>query len=879
VKPPRKKVSKKTSKTTARTSPGRAAGRAREASGAGDERFWRRVEETYLPRDAASLLASLAHHLEYDLAKTRHDATPMDWWKGLALSVRDRVMELWNDTRLKQRASGAKRVYYLSLEYLPGRLLSNALLALDLTGPAREAAARVGLALEQLIDAEQDPGLGNGGLGRLAACFMDSLACLGLPAVGYGMRYDYGIFEQAIQDGFQCERPDPWLRHGYPWEVVRPERSCTVRFYGHVYPHQDGADGQLGFRWEEGERVVALPFDVPVPGYQNGVVNTLRLWSARAAEEFNLGLFNQGEYPLAVQEKVQSENLTKVLYPKDDIAPGKELRLKQEYFFVSASLQDILRRHKRSGAPLAALPARAAIQLNDTHPALAIPELMRLLMDEEGLGWDEAWAICAPCFGYTNHTIMPEALERWPVELLGRVLPRHLQIIYEVNHRFLEHVRRLRPGDEALAERLSIVEERPQRSVRMAHLAIVGSHAVNGVAALHTDILRRRVFRDFHELWPDRLQNKTNGVTPRRWLRLANPRLSAILDAELGEGWVRDLERLRALEPRADAPRLQRAWRAARLANKRALAALVQARHGLRLDPGALFDMHIKRIHEYKRQLLAVLHAIALYNRLRAGPGRPGVPRVVLFAGKAAPGYHLAKLVIRLIHGVAEVVRREPRVAGRLQVVFLPDYGVSLAQRLFPAADLSEQISTAGYEASGTGNMKFALNGALTIGTLDGANVEIREAVGAENFFLFGLKAEEVLERRRQGRRPWDAVEADPELGLALEQIAQGHFSPGQPELFQPLLEALLDGGDRYMVLADFSAYMAAQARVEEAFLDRVRWTRMSILNTARCGRFSSDRSVAEYARDIWGVLPPAAGLTGGTRARGTSGRARARRR
>ena len=819
------------------------------------EKFWERLEKDYLAGDKDALLESMAQHMEYSQLKTHHTAQVLDWYKCLALAIRDRVVEIWNETQQTYYQKNGKRVYYLSLEYLLGRTIHNALINLKLEGAVSQALSELGFDPEELIGIEPDAGLGNGGLGRLAACFLDSMATLQLPATGYGIRYDYGIFEQAIVDGFQKEKPDDWARDGYPWELHRPEYTFPVHFYGQTKQWRD-PDGNLRLSWEGSEIVKAVAYDIPVPGYGNRTVNTLRLWSARASEGFDLKEFNAGEYLSAVEEKVRCENISKVLYPKDDIPPGKELRLKQEYFFVSATLQDIFRRFKVTERAFSVFPDRAAIQLNDTHPAIAIPELMRLLMDAEGLGWDEAWDITVKTFGYTNHTIMPEALETWPVSLMERLLPRHMQIIYEINSRFLEALSPGSPVDPAKLQRMSIIQEQPERAVRMAHLSIVGSHSVNGVAAIHTEILKENLFRDFYALWPERFNNKTNGITQRRWLKLCNPRLSDLITEHIGEKWITQLDELQRLVPLAEDARFRKDFREIKRQNKRQLVEHIHKTLGLSVPEDSLFDCQIKRIHEYKRQLLNAFHVITQYNRLKADPKLSITPRTFLFAGKAAPGYAMAKLVIRLIHAIGEKVNADPAMQDQLRVVFLPNYSVSLAQKLIPAAELSEQLSTAGYEASGTGNMKFALNGALTIGTLDGATVEIREEVGEDNIFIFGLTKEEVSLRRSQGYKPWDLYFATPELKQVIDQLGEGFFSPGQPDLFRPIIRLLLDGGDRYMLLADYQAYLDCQDEVSRAYRRPDEWTRKAILNTARVGKFSSDRTIDQYAREIWGVTP-----------------------
>jgi glycogen phosphorylase len=780
--------------------------------------------------------------------KSQHTATVRDRFFALAYTVRDRLFHRWIATHRKYYEVDARRVYYLSAEYLMGRSLASNLDALGLTEKARGALADLGLSLEEVLGEEEDAGLGNGGLGRLAACFLDSMATLQLPAMGYGLRYEFGIFDQVIRDGQQVERPDEWLKYGYPWEIERPEYTYEVKFGGHTERVPDG-DGYR-VRWIPGRAVLGVPYDTPVAGHGNDTVNTLRLWCARASREFDLAVFNEGDYIRAVADKNDSETISKVLYPADHSPQGKELRLRQQHFFVSCSVQDIVRRFAMTHRGFELFSDKVRLQLNDTHPAIAIPELMRILVDEHRVPWDEAWRHTSESCAYTNHTLLSEALEKWPVSLFESLLPRHLEIIFEINRRFLKEVAAKWPGDEARARRMSIIDEDGGRSVRMAHLALVGSRAVNGVAALHSRLLREHLFRDFFELWPDRFQNKTNGVTPRRWLNQANPKLSALVTEAIGPGWVRDLDELKRLEPFADDASFRERFAAVKQANKLALAELVRKEHGLSIDPASIFDVQVKRIHEYKRQILNILHAIALYARIKDGH-RPQVPRTVLFGGKAAPAYRLAKLHIRLANSVAEVVNKDPAVRDHLRVLFLANYGVSMAQIIIPGANLSEQISTAGFEASGTGNMKFALNGALTIGTLDGANVEIREEVGADNFFLFGLTAEEVVEAKARGYRPREVMARTPELAHAIQLIERGVF--GDPIALRPVLDALLHE-DRYLVCADFDAYQKAQEIVAQAFLDRDRWTRMAILNVARSGKFSSDRTIRDYARDIWGV-------------------------
>ena len=822
-----------------------------------------------LGTDAASLAQSVLRHLEYTLAELpRHVDSEWEPYLALALTVRDRLIQRWIRTQDTYYEQDPKRVYYLSLEYLMGRTLGNSLISMGLRDACAQALADLGYRLEELREAEWDAGLGNGGLGRLAACFLDSLATLGYPSYGYGLRYDYGIFHQRIVDGAQVEVPDGWLRYGNPWEIARPGDRFRVQFYGRVHTDTN-AEGRLTHDWVDTKDVLATPFDTPIPGYATQTVNTLRLWGAKAVDEFDLNDFNEGDYTGAIEARAHSENICRVLYPNDNVFVGRELRLAQEYFFVSATLQDIIRRYKKRyemhDRPLGLrtfdrFADKIAIQLNDTHPALAIPELMRVLIDIEQLSWDEAWNITTRTFGYTNHTVMPEALERWPVVLLGSMLPRHLEIIYEINARFLGAVRERFASPNETARRLSLIEEDGERRVRMAHLAIVGSHAVNGVARLHTDILKTRVFPEFHELWRGKFSNKTNGITQRRWLLKSNPELAEVISGAIGDGWITGLDRLQALAPLAKDALFGERWRRAKRQRKTELSDVIEKQYGrrgrpIRIDPDSLFDVQVKRIHEYKRQLLNLLHVISLYNRLKDGVAGQIVPRTVIFGGKAAPGYHMAKLVIRLINAVGDVVNHDGEVSHLLKVVFLADYRVSLAEQIIPAAELSEQISTAGTEASGTSNMKLALNGALTIGTLDGANIEIRDAVGDENIFIFGLTADEAMAQAAR-HDPWHYYHSDPELRRALDMIATGAFGPGAPDLFAPIVHSLLEDGDRYLVLADYRAYVSCQEAVARTYRDPVAWTSKSIINTARMGEFSSDRTVRQYAEEIWGVAP-----------------------
>jgi starch phosphorylase len=793
-------------------------------------------------------------NLRYVLGRFPDVATPNDRYLALAHAVRDRLMDRWIRSMEAYYRASARTVCYLSAEFLLGPHLGNNLLNMGALDVAREAATGLDLDLDALLDQEEEPGLGNGGLGRLAACYMDSLATLQVPAIGYGIRYEFGIFDQIIRDGWQVEITDKWLHLGNPWEVQRPEIAFEVGLGGATEWYEDET-GRGRVRWIPERVVRGEACDTPILGYRVGNANLLRLWRAEATESFDFQAFNVGDYWGAVEEKVRSETISKVLYPNDEPEAGQRLRLAQQFFFVSCSLQDMIRLHLQTAPDVRGFDRRFAAQLNDTHPAVAVPELMRLLLDVHGLDWDDAWEITRRAFAYTNHTLLPEALETWGVELFGSLLPRHIQIVYEINRRFLDDVRQRFPGDEERIQRMSLIDETGGRSVRMAHLASVGSHTINGVAALHSDLLKRHVLRDFQEMWPDKIRNVTNGVTPRRFVALINPGLAGLVTEAIGDGWLRDLEQLRQLEPRADDASFREKWRRVKAANKEALAAEIEERAGVAVDPGSLFDIQVKRIHEYKRQHLNVLHAVTLYHRLKRNPDLDLPPRTVIFAGKAAPGYFMAKRIIKLIHSVGAVINRDPEVRGRLRVAFLPDYNVKNCQRIFPAADLSEQISTAGKEASGTGNMKFALNGALTIGTLDGANVEIREAVGEDNFFLFGLSVEQVQRVRAEGYHPGEHYGADPELRAALDAIAAGEFSDGDREVFRPVVDNLLHH-DPFLVLADYRSYVDAQGEVEKAWRDEDAWTRAAILNAARSGRFSSDRSIYEYCRDIWKVEP-----------------------
>lgn len=809
-----------------------------------------------------SLKRAFLDNLFYVQGKFPTLASKQDYYLALAYTVRDRLLARWVKTADTYTRAGSRTVSYLSAEFLLGPHLGNNILNLGIEKPVREAMQELGLNYEALLAQEVEPGLGNGGLGRLAACFLDSLATLEIPALGYGIRYEHGIFAQEIVDGWQVEKTDVWLRHGNPWELPRPEWAVGVRLGGHTVAYLDEA-GRQRVRWVEGRSVLGIPYDTPILGYRNNTANTLRLWRAEAVEAFDISIFNRGDYWGAVHRKIESENLTKVLYPNDEVAQGKELRLAQQYFFVSCSLQDMMRILKVQNIPFERFHEKFAVQLNDTHPAIAVAELMRLLVDEHGMEWEPAWEITRKTFAYTNHTLLPEALEQWPVALFEKLLPRHLELIYEINARFLDQVRLEWLGDTPRVGRLSLIDESGARGVRMAHLACVGSYAINGVAALHTDLLRQEVLADFNALMPEKFSNKTNGVTPRRWVGLSNPRLSALIDRHLGPGWLSRMEQLRDLEPLAEDADFRAEWREIKRANKVAYTAYLRDQTGINVDPDSLFDVQVKRIHEYKRQHLNILHVIARYHRIRAHPHLEMAPRTFIFGGKSAPGYFMAKLMIKLINSVGDMVNRDPLARDRMKVVFVPNFNVRTGQALYAAAELSEQISTAGKEASGTGNMKFMMNGALTIGTLDGANIEIMEEAGAENFFLFGLSAAEVSELRREGYDPMSVYRNNAELQAVIDLIRDGFFSRGDGNLFRPLVDNLLLH-DPYMLLADFQSYVDCQHRVDQAYHDREHWARMSILNTARSGKFSSDRTIREYCEEIWKVKPvPIAGRNG----------------
>ncbi len=800
---------------------------------------------------ALKLKEEISRHIQTTLGNDPYMPNRYSCFTGLAFSVRDRLIERWIKTQRACYDSLAKRVYYLSLEFLPGRFLKNYLTSLGMEAEAEETVKAMGFELDDIEEEEWDAGLGNGGLGRLASCYMDSMARLRLPGYGYGIRYDFGIFHQVFVNGYQQEQCDNWMRRGNPFEIKRREHLYAVRFYGRTEIYTD-VEGRERHRWVDTEAVMAMPCDILIPGYGDDFVTNMRLWTAKSSREFNLDFFNQGNYIGAVENKVLSETISKVLYPSDEKEQGRTLRLRQQYFFVSATMQDIFRRFKKQQQEFECFPDFVAIQLNDTHPAIAIPECMRLLLDEEGLEWDKAWEICTKTFAYTNHTVMPEALESWPVSLIGQLLPRNLEIIYEINHRFLEEVKEKFPDQPELLSQLSIIAEGDVKKVRMAYLAIVGSHKVNGVAELHSRILKEGMFSGFDKAFPGKMKNITNGVTPRRWLYQANPGLSRLITATIGPEWITDLEHLKKLIPFAADPQFRSAWMEVKKENKKRLTRYILRKIGMGVNPDTLFDVHVKRIHEYKRQLLNALHVVTLYCRIIENKGQEWIPRTIIFAGKAAPAYHMAKLIIKLITSVAEKVNNDPDVRGRLKVVFLPNYCISQAEKIIPAAELSEQISTAGMEASGTGNMKFALNGALTIGTMDGANIEIMEEVGLENIFIFGLRSEQVAGLRTSGYQPREIIRQDPELKKILEMIHNGYFSPGEPRLFSPIIQTLTDHGDYYMVLADYRAYIDAQEQVSRAYRNPDDWTRRSILNTANMGKFSSDRAVMEYARDIW---------------------------
>ncbi|XP_075555411.1 glycogen phosphorylase-like [Dermacentor variabilis] len=807
--------------------------------------------------NVANVKKAFNRHVHYTLVKDRNVATPRDYFFALAYTVKDHLVGRWIRTQQHYYDKDPKRVYYLSLEYYMGRSLTNTMVNLGIQNACDEALYQMGLDIEELEELEEDAGLGNGGLGRLAACFLDSMATLGLAAYGYGIRYEYGIFTQKITNGEQTEVPDDWLRFGNPWEKARPEYMIPVNFYGRV------EKTDKGFKWVDAQVVFAMPYDNPIPGFRNNVVNTMRLWSCKSPINFNLRFFNNGDYIQAVLDRNLAENISRVLYPNDNVFEGKELRLKQEYFMVAATLQDILRRYKSSKfgqtdavrTHLDQFPDKVAIQLNDTHPALAIPELIRIFVDIEGLDFGKALELTTKTCAYTNHTVLPEALERWPCSMLQNMLPRHLQIIFEINARFLGDVSKKYPGDHDRLRRMSLVEEEGEKRINMAHLAIVCSHKINGVARIHSEILKKDLFKDFYEMYPERFLNKTNGITPRRWLLLCNPSLADLIADKIGEDWIVHLEQLTKLKPLVNDKAFLRDLQKVKQENKMRLCEYLHKLTGIKLNPSSMFDMQVKRIHEYKRQLLNCLHIICLYNRIKADPSAPFVPRTIMIGGKAAPGYHIAKQIIKLIIAVGNVVNHDPVVGDKLKVIYLENYRVTLAEKIIPAADLSEQISTAGTEASGTGNMKFMLNGALTIGTLDGANVEMREEMGPENIFIFGMNEEEVEDLKKRGYNAWDYYNKLPEAKKAIDQINSGFFSPSNPNLFHDLTNVLLNH-DRFFLLADFESYMKCQERVSAMYTNQEEWTKMALLNIASSGKFSSDRTICEYAREIWGVEP-----------------------
>jgi starch phosphorylase len=801
-----------------------------------------------------ALKRAFLENLYYVQGKFPELATKHDYYMALAYTVRDRLLHRWISTAEDYTRHGSRTVTYFSAEFLLGPHLGNNLINLGIEDTARQAIRELGLSFEELLGQEVEPGLGNGGLGRLAACYLDSMATLEIPSIGYGIRYEFGIFTQLIVDGWQVEQTDKWLLKGNPWEISRPEWAVEIKLGGHTEHWVDESGCDIA-RWVAGRTVLGIPYDTPILGYRNNTANTLRLWRAEAPESFDLGVFNRGDYYGAVQKKVVSENISKILYPNDERIQGKELRLEQQFFFVSCSLQDMLRILRVQNIPLERFHEKFAVQLNDTHPAIAIAELMRLLVDKNGMEWSKAWSVTRQSFGYTNHTLLPEALERWSVDLMSRILPRHMEIIYKINAQFLDEVRLNFPGNDEILARLSIIDESGERYVRMANLASVASHAINGVAELHSELLKQDVLTDFHALWPDKFTNVTNGVTPRRWIALANPRLTTLLCQSIGEDWIKDLQQLRRIEPLCEDASFKRDWRFIKRAVKEDFARHARRVTGISIDPESMFDVQVKRIHEYKRQHLNVLHIVSLYNQIKANPNIDIQPRTFIFGGKAAPGYHYAKLMIKLINAVGEVINRDPLVRDRLKVLFVPNYSVTNGQRVYPAADLSEQISTAGKEASGTGNMKFSMNGALTIGTLDGANVEIREEVGAENFFLFGLTAAEVQATWRNGYDPHQIYQGNDELRQVIDLIRNGHFSQGDRDLFRPIVDSLLLG-DSYRLLADYQSYVDCQADVSAAYHQTDHWTRMAILNVARMGKFSSDRSIEKYCREIWKVKP-----------------------
>jgi glycogen phosphorylase len=806
---------------------------------------------TTFDSSSQSVKDSILYHLKFSLAHDTQSATKRDWWLATSKAIQERVIERMIATMAVHNREDVRRVYYLSLEFLMGRLFNNSIYSVGLYKETEQALHELGLNLEELRGEEYDMGLGNGGLGRLAACFLDSLATLDYPAIGYGIHYEFGLFRQQFSNGHQIELPDDWMRYGTPWEIVRPEFTQAVELYGHVENVFDDK-GNYVPRWRNTKKILGIPYDIPIPGYGTNTVNFLRLWESRPSEKINLEAFNRGGYSEALAEKTSSETVSKVLYPNDKTEAGKELRLIQQYFFVSCSLRDIIRRFHRLPRTWNDFPDKVAIQLNDTHPALAVVELMRILHDENGLPWDVAWGIVTKTLAYTNHTLLPEALEKWSVPLFQKVLPRHLQLIFEINKRLIETIEAAYPGDSEKKRSMSLIEEGSVQMVRMANLAVVGGHSVNGVAALHTELLKKHLFADFNAFYPGRFNNKTNGITPRRWLLASNPKLSSLINSKIGDGWAKNLDELRQLEQWADDPNFQNDFMAVKHANKVHLAEIILKECGVTVNPSALFDVQIKRLHEYKRQHLNLLHILALYRRILQNPTLDVQPRVFIFGAKAAPGYELAKCIIKAINAVGDKINNDARVGDKLKVVFLPNYRVSLAQRIIPAADISEQISTAGKEASGTGNMKLALNGALTVGTLDGANVEILEEVGPDNIFIFGLTVDEVEALWAKGYHPYDYYNADEELRAVVDWVGSNYFTPDEPGALASLKQSFLGGGDPYLCLADFRTYSDAQAKIDAAYRDKARWAKMAIMNTARVGKFSSDRTIHEYAREIW---------------------------
>ena len=799
-----------------------------------------------------SLSNQFAEHLEFNLVRDKITATPDDAFHALSMSIRDRLVRRWIRTQQKYKEEDVKRVYYLSLEFLMGRLLGNALINMNFYDKCYDILRKDGYSLEDIRDHEQEMALGNGGLGRLAACFLDSMATLELPAFGYGIRYEYGIFEQDIVNGYQVEKADNWLKLGNPWEIMRRNLIFKVKFYGRIIQDRDN---HLKFNWVDTQDVNALAYDIPIPGYGTNTVNNLRLWEAKATSSFNFQDFNTGNYVAAVAGKTDSETISKVLYPNDTIDKGKFLRLKQQYFFVSATLQDIIRKYKINHNTFDKFAEKTAIQLNDTHPVIAIPDLMRILIDDEGLEWDKAWDLTVKTFSYTNHTVVPEALEEWSESIMGELLPRHLQIIYEINRRFLEYVREFYTTDNSIISKLSIIRDHPNKKIRMSNLAIVGCHTVNGVAELHTEILKKTIFFHFNKIYPNKFRNVTNGITPRRWLKSANPLLSGLISEKIGDKWVTKLDELKKLEKFINNKEFLENWRGSKWLNKKLLINHIEKDYGLKINPESMFDVQIKRFHEYKRQLLNVLHIITLYNRIKDNPKKDFVPRTIIFGGKAAPAYFAAKLIIKLINSVADVVNNDKDVGDKLKIVFIKNYSVSLAEKIIPASELSEQISTAGFEASGTGNMKFALNGALTIGTMDGANVEIREEVGADNIFIFGLLADEVVKIKNNGYDPRDYYQKDAELKRVIDMLSADYFNKKEPGIFKSIVDSLLNV-DYYCSLPDYRPYIETQDKVSKLYKDLDKWTQKSILNVARIGKFSSDRSIQEYAKYIWKVKP-----------------------